>query len=69
MTKFTVKRAHIGDRAYAEGETREVDHASVQHLVRAGVLVAASDAAPQKKQKAPANKVAPKVDNKAATQE
>ena len=64
MASFDVLRPHIGDRPYAQGETREADAASVKHLVRAGVLAAQTDG-DTKKAKAPANKAAPKPANKA----
>lgn len=31
--KFNVIRAHIGDKAYAEGDIREADEKTVVHLV------------------------------------
>ncbi|PWE26996.1 hypothetical protein C4N9_18500 [Pararhodobacter marinus] len=64
MASFDVLRPHIGDRPYAQGDTREADAASVKHLVRAGVLAAQTDG-DTKKAKAPANKAAPKPANKA----
>ncbi|WP_370267427.1 hypothetical protein [Nioella sp.] len=73
MASFDVLRPHIGDRPYAQGDTREADAASVKHLVRAGVLAASAgkagddDGADTKKAKAPANKAAPKPANKADT--
>lgn len=49
--KYLVKRPHIGDQAYSEGDTREADPMTVAHLVKNGVLVAADEAevAPVKK--------------------
>lgn len=53
--KYIVKRAHQGDKWYAEGEVREAEPRDVAHLVANGVL------AEEQEQKA-----APKVANKAA---
>lgn len=60
--KYDVKREHIGDRLYRKGEVRECNPSTVTHLVRKGIL---STAKGQKAAKPPANKAAPKLQNKA----
>lgn len=42
MALFKVLRGHLGDRFYAEGDTREAAPADVAHLVRNGVLAEAA---------------------------
>lgn len=49
--QYHVMRQHLGDRLYRRGEIRDARPSEVAHLVDAGVL---------------AEKVAPKVKNKAA---
>ena len=36
--KYLVKRVHLGDRMYQEGEEREANPNDVQHLLNKGVL-------------------------------
>lgn len=47
--KYLVEREHLGDRAYAKGDVREASPSEVAHLVRAGVLTEAVEAAPKGK--------------------
>lgn len=63
--KYDVLREHLGSdqRFHRPGEVRDADPSTVAHLVRAGVLAAAKRAKAEEK---PANKVAPKPQNKAA---
>lgn len=41
ITKYEVKRRHLGDKDYFDGDEREADANEVQHLVANGVLVEA----------------------------
>lgn len=80
MKDYTVKRAHLGDKPYARGDTRTADPRKVKHLVDKGVLVEpdaeaeeaakreAEEAAKGGKKAAPAaaDKDAPEGGNKAA---
>lgn len=63
MTKYEVMRHHTGDKEYAPGDAREAKESDVTHLVKNGVLRAASG---EKAASAPANKADPRPDNKAA---
>lgn len=63
IKSYLVKRAHEGDRLYAEGETRQASEADVRHLVphvleEIGTLDAKAEKRPRNKAKgpAPANK-------------
>jgi hypothetical protein len=44
LKTYTVAREHIGDRHYAEGDTREAQDQDVVALVANGVLVEAPEA-------------------------
>lgn len=58
---YEVIRQHLGDRLYMPGDVREVNQGDVAHLVANGVLKPVrAKAGP-----APANKAAPKPQNKA----
>ncbi len=61
MAKVTydVKREHYGDKAYATGDTRELDPNEAKRLVELGVL------AEQKPAKSPETKAAKAPSNKA----
>tara|TARA_R110002049_G_scaffold23545_10_gene83653 strand:- start:40771 stop:40959 length:189 start_codon:yes stop_codon:yes gene_type:complete len=61
IVKYLVKRAHQGDKWYAEGAKRDANPSEVTHLVERGVLVDAEKLAPAVK-----NKKAPPVKNKGA---
>lgn len=51
--KYTVKRAHQGDKWYAEGDERELKEADAQYLVERGVLEPVEEKAePKAKNKA-----------------
>jgi len=54
--KFTVLRHHVGDKPYAEGETREADERDVAHLVKSGTLAKAAPPVKNKAEPAVANK-------------
>ena len=41
ITKYEVKRRHLGDKDYFDGDEREAEPAEVKHLVASGVLVEA----------------------------
>lgn len=55
---YDVKREHYGDKAYAAGDTRELDPNEARRLVDLGVLVEAKPVkgAEAKAEKSPANK-------------
>ena len=55
---YDVKREHYGDKAYATGDTRELDPNEAKRLIDLGVLVEAkpAKATEAKAEKAPANK-------------
>ncbi|GLQ20386.1 hypothetical protein ACFFUB_02425 [Algimonas porphyrae] len=55
---FEVKRAHIGDRAYAAGEERSANPAEVSHLVPQTLVL--------KRAAKPKNKAAKAAKNKAS---
>ncbi|WP_319568969.1 hypothetical protein [Cohaesibacter marisflavi] len=40
---YAVLRQHLGDKMYEKGDSRTVEEASVQHLLKAGVLAEWSD--------------------------
>lgn len=62
--KYDVQREYVdGRRFYRSGEVREADASTVTHLVRAGVLAPVQG---KKAEEKPANKAAPKSQNKAA---
>ena len=69
--KYHVHREHQGDRFYRKGDQREAEVTEVAHLVRAGVLSEAGDAAggaasepEEKAEPKPKNKAAAAVENK-----
>lgn len=39
VNKYEVKREHLGEKYYVEGEIREANPANVKHLVDKGILV------------------------------
>lgn len=54
---FIVKRIHIGDKTYVEGDKRTADPREVQHLIDKGILVPATEELKNKDAgKAPKNK-------------
>ncbi len=48
ITKYEVKRQHLGDQMYQAGDLREADPSEVKHLVENGVLVEAKPEAKPK---------------------
>lgn len=68
MQKFKVKWAHLGDRAYKAGDTREANPNAVKHLVKSGILEPMTDDGGKKvatKKSAPKKKSMPVEKNKA----
>lgn len=55
--EYIVKRAHLGDKPYSEGETRTAEPHAVRHLVERGILVEKAEPASKNKARvAPKNK-------------
>lgn len=66
--KYIVKRAHQGDKWYAEGDERVAREGDVGHLVARGVLEPVGGKAKKKAVSAPKNKAVTAPQNKAASE-